>query len=578
MLSGVSALVTRCVGCITTASLVSLLCVTKTQTAVPATPTCHRLGLPEVIWRGLTTQTTSTSPMDKLRDAKEACLWGLLIGDALSMPVHWYYDADDIKRDYGKWLTGYVAPKKHHPSSIMSLSATATGQYTPCTTWYHPSLQYHVPLSYRSVHPLYNMVSPIPPVSCPSQQQYHVPLSYRSVHPLYNMVSPIPPVSCPSQLQVSTPLVQHGITHPSSIMSLSATGRTPLIQNGITPPLQYCGSGRSGFSMQKEEPLIGNVILHDKLQYWTKSAGASVHYHQGMSAGDNTLNALCALRVCQTMARVDPDGDLSPRDLRSAVLADYVTFLTTPGSHNDTYAESFHRAFFRDWIPAGKPVGKDELIKFAEKRYKEQSAGRADSQLAVIGAFVMAVPFVLHSAHLPEAETVRNTVDFVRLTHPLPPSQLEPYVELYAKSLHAVLNGASLQEKSAEALQSPLLGGTGTWKRVQAFSSEATGYAKGSDMRLSVYQEAVGHFGLACYIRGSLTSLFFLAHEFHDDMEGGVLTNTNVGGENCHRGAALGALLAAAAGRTGTPLPQGLKDGLGSAQNDLMALLANSKL
>ncbi|XP_078694773.1 uncharacterized protein LOC144923808 isoform X1 [Branchiostoma floridae x Branchiostoma belcheri] len=464
MLSGVSALVTRCVGCITTASLVSLLCVTKTQSAVSATPTCHRPGLPEVIWRGLTTQTTSTSsPMDKLRDAKEACLWGLLIGDALSMPVHWYYDADDIKRDYGKWLTGYVAPKKHHPSSIMSLSATG-------------------------------------------------------------------------------------------------------------------GSGRSGFSMRKEEPLIGNVILHDKLQYWTKSAGASVHYHQGMSAGDNTLNALCALRVCQTMARVYPDGDLSPRDLRSAVLADYVTFLTTPGSHNDTYAESFHRAFFRDWIPAGKPVRKDELMKFAEKRYKEQSAGRADSQLAVIGAFVMAVPFVLHSAHLPEAEAVRNTVDFVRLTHPLPPSQLEPYVELYVKSLHAVLNGASLQEKAAEALQSPLLGGSGTWKRVQAFSSEAAGYAKGSDMRLSVYQEAVGHFGLACYIRGSLTSLFFLAHEFHDDMEGGVLTNTNVGGENCHRGAALGALLAAAAGRTGQPLPQGLKDGLGSARNDLMALIANSKL
>jgi ADP-ribosyl-[dinitrogen reductase] hydrolase len=24
-------------------------------------------------------------------------------------------------------------------------------------------------------------------------------------------------------------------------------------------------------------------------------------------------------------------------------LADYVAFMTTPGSHNDTYAESFHR-------------------------------------------------------------------------------------------------------------------------------------------------------------------------------------------------------------------------------------------
>jgi hypothetical protein len=25
----------------------------------------------------------------------------------------------------------------------------------------------------------------------------------------------------------------------------------------------------------------------------------------------------------------------------------YISFMTTPGSHNDTYAESFHRDFFR---------------------------------------------------------------------------------------------------------------------------------------------------------------------------------------------------------------------------------------
>ena len=34
---------------------------------------------------------------------------------------------------------------------------------------------------------------------------------------------------------------------------------------------------------------------------------------------------------------------------QAAVLADYVKFMTTPGSHDDTYAESFHRSFFSDW-------------------------------------------------------------------------------------------------------------------------------------------------------------------------------------------------------------------------------------
>jgi ADP-ribosylglycohydrolase len=45
-----------------------------------------------------------------------------------------------------------------------------------------------------------------------------------------------------------------------------------------------------------------------------------------------------------------------------------------------------------------------------------------------------------------------------------------------------------------------------------------------------------------------------------DSFEDAVLANTNVGGENCHRGAALGALMGAAVGESGIPtrLIQGL--------------------
>lgn len=38
-------------------------------------------------------------------------------------------------------------------------------------------------------------------------------------------------------------------------------------------------------------------------------------------------------------------------------LEDYVAFMTTPGTHNDTYAESFHRDFFKNWA-AGVPPQK----------------------------------------------------------------------------------------------------------------------------------------------------------------------------------------------------------------------------
>lgn len=81
-----------------------------------------------------------------------------------------------------------------------------------------------------------------------------------------------------------------------------------------------------------------------------------------------------------------------------------------------------------------------------------------------------------------------------------------------------------------------------------------------SEERLKVHQSAVNYLGLACYTKGSnpvsphtpsdrgeqvsnsnsylcllnptgaLSSMFYLAHEFHDDPRGGILTNTNCGG------------------------------------------------
>lgn len=58
-----------------------------------------------------------------LQKAKEEALWGLFVADALAMPVHWYYDPNDIKDGYGGWLTGYREPAKRHPSSILTISA-----------------------------------------------------------------------------------------------------------------------------------------------------------------------------------------------------------------------------------------------------------------------------------------------------------------------------------------------------------------------------------------------------------------------------------------------------------------------
>jgi ADP-ribosylglycohydrolase len=36
---------------------------------------------------------------------------GALIGDALGLGPHWYYDLDELRRDYGPWITGYTTPR-----------------------------------------------------------------------------------------------------------------------------------------------------------------------------------------------------------------------------------------------------------------------------------------------------------------------------------------------------------------------------------------------------------------------------------------------------------------------------------
>ena len=56
---------------------------------------------------------TSTS----IADRTAGCIVGAFIGDALGLGPHWYYDLDQLRRDFGEWIDGYTAPKpdaKYH--------------------------------------------------------------------------------------------------------------------------------------------------------------------------------------------------------------------------------------------------------------------------------------------------------------------------------------------------------------------------------------------------------------------------------------------------------------------------------
>lgn len=63
-----------------------------------------------------------------LHSRVSGAIYGMYIGDALSMPVHWYYDVRRIKADFGaQGITTYREPVKKFPGSIMNLSNTGGG-------------------------------------------------------------------------------------------------------------------------------------------------------------------------------------------------------------------------------------------------------------------------------------------------------------------------------------------------------------------------------------------------------------------------------------------------------------------
>ena len=57
-----------------------------------------------------------------------------------------------------------------------------------------------------------------------------------------------------------------------------------------------------------------------------------------------------------------------------------------------------------------------------------------------------------------------------------------------------------------------------------------------------------------CYIDDAFPASLYLAWKYADDFENAAISNTNVGGDNCHRGAVIGALVGGAVGLSAIPI------------------------
>jgi ADP-ribosyl-[dinitrogen reductase] hydrolase len=63
------------------------------------------------------------------KDRATGAIMGTLIGDALGVGPHWYYDLDQLKAEYGEWINDYTSPKPHrYHGGLKAGENSQTGQ------------------------------------------------------------------------------------------------------------------------------------------------------------------------------------------------------------------------------------------------------------------------------------------------------------------------------------------------------------------------------------------------------------------------------------------------------------------
>jgi ADP-ribosylglycohydrolase len=253
-----------------------------------------------------------------------------------------------------------------------------------------------------------------------------------------------------------------------------------------------------------EAPGPKGDILRDQARFWGQRG---IHYHQFLSAGENTLNF-------QLLHVLDDSLERRGGYHLESFLEGYVDFMLTPGRHRETYVEEHHRQFFGRYGRGWKPLrcgGRDIHI----------------GGLAPVGLLCARMGDDLQAC----LEAVETHVGF---------SHGDPGVMDAARALTRMLLAVLAGDELREAI---LRYGT-TW----------ISKAKLDRWLPRPDDQIIGQvLSPACYIRDAFAASLYLAWKYADDVESALITNTMVGGDNCHRGAVVGALVGAAVGKTGLP-------------------------
>lgn len=251
-----------------------------------------------------------------------------------------------------------------------------------------------------------------------------------------------------------------------------------------------------------EAPNAELDILGDQRPFWGRYG---THYHQNLHSGENTLTTKIALGVWESLkANHGFDASDSTRC--------YIDLLTHPERHRDTYLEECHRGFFSN---LGRGIAPEKCA-VPEKH---------------IGGLVPMLPVALFYANQP-TEARRHALEQVAITHA--GAKMSTAADAILDILIDILAGNTLAGAIQDAYQS---------QKNPHFGFPLNRWLKKSDA------DVIGpRLSTACYVDGAVPAILYLALKYADDPEAGLIANTNLGGDNVHRGAILGALFGAGPG------------------------------
>ena len=394
--------------------------------------------------------------MTTRRDRIEAALWGLFIADALAMPAHWYYNRDNLRRDFDGGVKGYVDPPHPHPEAFMV-----------------------------------------------------------------------------------------GMGYNPNIAKAADHGRAYDILHDHARFYQTSWSEPS-IRRTTREGEHGNAVAEESQR---------IHYHHGLSAGENTLNAHLARVLIRS---VNARGGYEA----GAFLDDFITHMTTAGVNHDPYTEVFLRRWFENWCAGAAPHAA------AQMQRDNWSIGSHGGMIRpLVLAMLSANAYqgvgmaVEHQALTHRSETVASglAVTVPLLFDLLAGEDAEAAFRKAAAEVHpAAIKGEELFAEY-RAHQGP---GNIPDDAMWAFHMKLRREPLDLDAMVAMGEEAVirSEFGTVCYIEQGLPMMLFLAAHEDYEFERTLLLNVNAGGDNVNRGMPLGILMGAAAGQVPTALKEGLAD------------------